>query len=1234
MPAAAFLHFNRGLISRLALARADLKRTAFSAETMVNWIPRVLGSMMLRPGLRFLGGINSAPKIIPFIFATEDTALIELTEAVMRVWVNDGLVTRAAVGSTVTNGNFGDAALTGWSSADEAGSTSSWAVGSYLQLLGNGTATAIRDQPVPVALADRGTEHALRIIVTRGPVILRVGSAAAGDEYIAETELATGIHSLAFVPTGANFYIRIMGRVNRITLVDSIQVESAGVMQIPAPWTGTDLKRLRWDQSADVVFVACKGQQQRKIERRSGRSWSLVGYYSNNGPFRTENLGPIMIATSALNGNVTLTASKALFKSTQVGGLIRHRSTGQRVSTSIAAANTFTNTVRVVGVGEQRRFAWSITGVWVGTVTLQRSVGTVGFWEDVATRTGNADESDNDGLDNQVIYYRIGFKAGNYTSGTAVCTITYTLGSITGLARITAFGSATTVSAEILADFGSLDDSLYWSEGSWSDRRGWPTSVAFYEGRLWWAGKNSVWGSVSDAYDSFDSDFEGDAGPINRSIGSGPVDTIHWLLPLQRLLVGSGGSEISVRSTSFDEPLSPTNFNMKDASTQGSAEVAGVKVDHRGIFVQRGGTRVYELALDNSSFDYSSSDLTALIPEGGNPSIIALAVQRQPDTRIHCVKSDGTVLLGVIDHAENTLAWQYVTTDGDILDVAVLPTNGVEDAVYYVVRRTIGATGVTSLSVTPGTGYTSVPLLFFSGGDGENASGTVALTLVSLAVSAGGASYVAGDFLTSIGGTSSITFVVRVDTVDGAGAVLTATLMQGGNYTVLPSNAVSTTGSSSGAGCTLTCTWGLGTATVTGTGGSYASAPDVTLLGGGGTGGAITAAISTTTQTGHYLERWALESECVGGSANRQADSFVYFKGAPSVVAGGGVVSLSVTPGTGFISQPALTFVGDGSGAAATIELAYDWAGGASIPGVLGFYALANFGGGYSVGDVLTLVGGTYTRPAKFRVLSVFSGGQIYADDNNKLEVVDYGSYSVVPGYGFGSSIAVTGGTGSGATFRGWWALGEATITAPGANYTSPPTVTVVGGGGTGGAVSAALGLGISTVPTASSTITGLDHLEGKEVIVWGDGEDLSPLVVDVQTTYTVTGGQVNLDTDVGEAIVGLPYTADWKSTKLGTAEPLTLGQRKRISQLGLILADVHAKGVRFGPSFDRLNPLPDIQASAYIPYATVHTAYDFDLMAFPGGWDTDSRLCLRAMAPRPCKVLAVVMAIEGGTKS
>src|SRR5687768_18148285 len=128
----ALLAFNRGIISTLGLARADLPRTALSAETMVNWRPRTLGSMSLRPGFGYIDSTNgdAKAKLIPFIFAFDDQAQLEIVDGEMQVRIDDELITRPAVTAAVSNGTF-DSNLTGWADADEGSAVSDWLTGGY-----------------------------------------------------------------------------------------------------------------------------------------------------------------------------------------------------------------------------------------------------------------------------------------------------------------------------------------------------------------------------------------------------------------------------------------------------------------------------------------------------------------------------------------------------------------------------------------------------------------------------------------------------------------------------------------------------------------------------------------------------------------------------------------------------------------------------------------------------------------------------------------------------------------------------------------------------------------------------------------------------------------------------------------------------------------------------------------------------------------------------------------------
>ena len=898
----ALLAFNRGLVSRLGLARADIKRLALSAARYVNWMPRVLGSMMLRPGLGYLGSTrgNVAARFIPFVFSVADKALIEFTATNMRVWIDDAVVTRPSVATTVPGGTFPSAAslLANWADDDEAGATSSWVAAAQVGFTGTGTNAARRTATVTVAAADLGVEHALNINISRGPITIRVGSTAGADDYIAETQLGAGHHSLSLTPSGT-FYVRFQSRLQRIVYLNNCTIEAAGAMVVPTPWNAATLGNLRTDQSGDIVYVAVgTALEQYKIERRAARSWSAVSYQPEDGPFRVPNVSSTTMTPSVLTGNGTLSASIPFFRSGHLGTLFAVTSTGQDVTKNMTVVNDATTSIEVTGTGTDRSFTIVLSGLsgTGNTVVLQRSFDN-SVWTAVTGMSFTADTTQayTDGLENQTVYYRLICTV--YAAGTTIARLTIATGSIRGICRLTNISSSTVADMEVLRAFGGTSSSDDWEEGKWSTYRGFPSSVALYEGRLAWAGKDGVVLSVSDGFESFDPMVEGDSGPIDRSIGRGPVDTINWLLALQRLLLGGQGAEFSCRSTSFDEPLTPSNFNIKTASTQGSAPVPAVQVDSTGIYVQRGGTRVYQLEFNSDTYDYTSDDLSAMIPEIGMPGITRIAVQRQPDTRVHFVRSDGTAAVLLFDRTEKVVCWVEVESDGAgglIEDVVVLPgsTGNEEDQVYYVVARTISGATV------------------------------------------------------------------------------------------------------------------------------------------------------------RYLERWAKESECQGAATCKLADSYVVYSGA------------------------------------------------------------------------------------------------------------------------------------------------------------------------------------------ATRVITGLGHLEGKQVVVWANGVDVG-YDSSGNLLYTVAAGQITIAAEATPVVVGLPYTAQWQSGKLVQLAAMlgskVIKDHKNIKRLGLILADVHRKGLKFGPDFTSANlrDLPSIEGGAPVSDDAVRADLDGDMVPFPGNWTVDSRLCLQAMAPRPCTVLAAFCDVE-----
>lgn len=682
--------FNRGLISRLGLARVDLDRTRLSAETQTNLVPRVLGSGMFRPGFEWLGYVRADAKavMLPFVFEVDDKALLEFTEDHMRVWIDDAVVSRPSVSARLLNGTF-PTSIANWTDDDEAGATSSWD-GGNMALLGNGGAAAQRWQQVTTGSGQSSTEHAIRVVVRRGPVTVMIGSTNGSDDMLGETALGTGTHSIAFTPNASSFFVTVSHRGSFTALLDAIQIDASGPLELPTPYQEADVSKIRWTQSRDVVFLACEGFRQRRIERRAARSWSITEYLPENGPFRLDNGSNLTITPSDLSGDVTLAASSGLFRSGHVGALFRLSSSGQKVSATIAAQNTFTAPgIRVTGVGDDRKFTASVATGTTSTVTLQRAVGQdlSALYEDVQAVAAGATVTIDDDLDNQIIFYRIGIKSGDYTDNADV-TLTFARGAIDGYCRVTAVASPTSASATVLSAFGGTDPTSVWAEGEWSDFRGYPSATTLFQGRLWWGGRGKLWASESDAFDSFDENTEGDSGPISKFITDGPSDIVAWMHGTTRLIVGTVGGCFAMLSSSLDEPLTPTASQMRRFSTSGVANVPAVVVDDRVQFVQRSNLEVLEVSGDPNGISQQTVRMTAIVPEVGEPGFIKAAVQHQPDTRVHYIRSDGTSAILLTDPLEDVRCWVDIETDGVIEDVVTLPSDD-EDATYYVVRRTI-----------------------------------------------------------------------------------------------------------------------------------------------------------------------------------------------------------------------------------------------------------------------------------------------------------------------------------------------------------------------------------------------------------------------------------------------------------------------------------------------------------------------------------------------------------------
>lgn len=709
---------NRGEVSRLSLMRVDQERLALSADTMVNWMPLTAGPMTLRPGTEYLGSTygDKICRILEFIYATDDAALLEITDQNLRVWTDGSLVSRDTVTSTLQ-------AFSSW--------TKTASTGASITVDGTTGAMTFKDVKQGGLSYAYGTinctsnlnkSHGLRITVTKGGnLTFKIGTTQGDDDVFTETTFGTGTHSVNFAPTTNTVYLQFESKDARSYTINPITIESGGAMVIPTPWLEADLPFVRYDQSADIVYVACAGHQQYTIERREFNSWSVVKYEVDDGPFPGKTGDDTFRFTpNTLRGDSVITTNKQFFQETMIGALIRLYHMQQDTTEDLNVAESATSSIFVTGSADttyydsasssfksqasaERTFNISITGTWVGTIALQRTFDPEGIsdWVEIETYTANQSKTYNDHMANVQARYRLFIKA--YTSGTATCNLSLGGGGGAGVARIISIDTSSVphkANVQILKPFYGCVTSggttlgsgstTQWRLSQWDSNQGWPSSVAIHEGRLWWAGGSRIWGSVSDNYYSFDLDMEGEAAPINRSIGKGPIQNTNFMVSLQRLVIGTDAGIITARSSSFDEPLTPTKFNLKYSNTQGTATLRPLALDQKGVFIQRSGRRVYMIIFTTQSFDYQTVDLTRLNLDIGIPGFNSLGVQRQLDSRLWLIRNDGQAAVFLFDEQEKVEAWFRVKAadDGFIENVAVLPGT-LEDQVYLIVKRTV-----------------------------------------------------------------------------------------------------------------------------------------------------------------------------------------------------------------------------------------------------------------------------------------------------------------------------------------------------------------------------------------------------------------------------------------------------------------------------------------------------------------------------------------------------------------
>ena len=158
---------------------------------------------------------------------------------------------------------------------------------------------------------------------------------------------------------------------------------------------------------------------------------------------------------------------------------------------------------------------------------------------------------------------------------------------------------------------------------------------------------------------------------------------------------------------------------------------------------------------------------------------------------------------------------------------------------------------------------------------------------------------------------------------------------------------------------------------------------------------------------------------------------------------------------------------------------------------------------------------------------------------------------------------------------------------------------------------------GLTYDGSATTTISGLDHLEGETVAVLADGS--------VHPSRTVTGGSITLQRSSSVVNVGLPFTASMVTLPIeaGAQDGTSQGKTQRISGLVVRLHET-GPGLFYGDgtTMDELHlRRPGNLMDAPVPLFTGDT----EILPFPGGYDKGAVMTFEHRLPLPCTIVALM---------
>ena len=507
------------------------------------------------------------------------------------------------------------------------------------------------------------------LVTVQGPAVKR-----SGFRWVCNAKGLARAELLQFVFNETQGYVIEAGPLYFRFLTNDAQIEaSPGVpYEIVTPFAAQDLPNVQGVQSAEKLYLVDGRNPHQALTRTSATSFAIGALALRNGPFKDQNddAARTVQASAATGAGITITASAAIFAAGHVGGLLEIE------AKDFASIPAWEPQVKVA-LNDKRRSDGKVYRAAALPASGSERTGTERPTHDEGSeRDGTNTGQDYNAKDNGGVLWEY-------------------LYSRAGIVRITAFISATQVTAEVLK---RLPDEVVsgptdlWALGAFSDAEGWADSIAIRDERLWLGKGNELFGSVVGDYEDFAArDGSGlpqaDLG-VRRRLPR--PERVRWMAADRSLLVGTSAAEYAVQPLNPAQALAFNNVAIPKQSAHGSDRVQPVAVGTSTIFVAKGGRklRAADYAFDRDR--YLAPDVTVRAEHITRPRITRLAAQMEPEASVWALRSDGKLVCLTWSDDQNVRGFSLHETDGEVNSIACIPSpDGTQDQLWISCTRTI-----------------------------------------------------------------------------------------------------------------------------------------------------------------------------------------------------------------------------------------------------------------------------------------------------------------------------------------------------------------------------------------------------------------------------------------------------------------------------------------------------------------------------------------------------------------